>query len=63
MCKKKKEKRTPLEYTIMDDDGKMLARMVQDCLAKDFDHTMHHRDRIQEELENMRQLLKQIKEV
>jgi hypothetical protein len=55
-----KAQRTPPEYTITDDDGEMIARMVQDCLSEDFDHAAHHRDRIQEELEDMRQFLKKI---
>jgi hypothetical protein len=28
----------------------MIARMVQDCLAEDFDHAAHHRDKLQKEL-------------
>jgi hypothetical protein len=56
-----KAQRTPLEYTIStDDDGEIIAQMVQDCLAEDFDHVAHHKDRIQEELANMQQLLKQM---
>jgi hypothetical protein len=35
----------------------MITRMVQDCLVKDFDHTTHHRDNLQKELEKMGQLL------
>jgi hypothetical protein len=58
-----KAQRTPLEYMITYDNGEMIARMVQDCLAEDFDHAAHHRDRIQQELADMRQLLKQIGEV
>jgi hypothetical protein len=46
----------------MDDDGKMIARMVHDCLSEDFDHAVHDRDRIEEELENMWKLLKKIVE-
>jgi hypothetical protein len=38
MRKKSKAQRTPLEYTITDDDGEMIAQMVQDCLSEDFDH-------------------------
>jgi hypothetical protein len=53
MHKKIKAQRTPPEYTIMDDDGEMIARMVQDFLSEDFDHVAHHRDRIQEELVDM----------
>jgi hypothetical protein len=45
-----------------DDDGEMIARMVQDCLSEDFDHAARHRDKIQEELADMRQLIKQIGE-
>jgi hypothetical protein len=40
----------------------MIARMVQDCLSEDFDHAAHHRDRIEEKLVDMRQLLKKIGE-
>jgi hypothetical protein len=60
--KKSKAQRTPPEYTITDDDGEMIARMVQDCLSEDFDHVAHHRDRIEEKLVDMRQLLKKIRE-
>jgi DNA-binding protein YbaB len=51
--KKMKVQITPPEYTIMDNDGEMIARMVQNCLAEYFDNVVHHRDRIQEEMENM----------
>jgi hypothetical protein len=47
----------------MNDDGEMIAQMVQDCLFEDFDHATYHRDRIQQELEDMRKILKQIMEV
>jgi hypothetical protein len=60
--KKMKVQRTPPEYTITEDDAEMIARMVQDCIAEDFDNVVHHRDRIQEELADMRQFLKQIRE-
>jgi hypothetical protein len=36
--------------------------MVQYCLSKDFDHASHHIFRIEEQLEDMRQLLKKIRE-
>jgi hypothetical protein len=36
--------------------------MVQDCLSEDFDHAAHHRDKIQQELADIQQLLKQIGE-
>jgi hypothetical protein len=36
--------------------------MVKDCISKDFDNVAHHRDRIQEELEDMRQVLKNFRE-
>jgi hypothetical protein len=48
-----KLQRTLPEYTIMNDDGEMIARMVQDCIDEDFDHVAHHRNRIQEELIDM----------
>jgi hypothetical protein len=40
----------------------MIATMVQDCLAEDFDHAAHHRDNLQKELEEIRQLLKTLRE-
>jgi hypothetical protein len=40
----------------------MIARMVQDCLAEDFDHAVHHRDKLQKELAEMGQLLKKFRE-
>jgi hypothetical protein len=61
--KKTNSQRTPTEYMIKDDDGEMIAQMVQDYLAEDFDHAGHHRDRIQEELADIRQFLKQIREI
>jgi hypothetical protein len=36
--KKMKAQRPPPDYTIMEDDGEMISRMVQDCLVEDFDH-------------------------
>jgi hypothetical protein len=47
----------------MEDDGEMIARMVQDCLAEDFDHATHHRDKLQKELAEMGQFLKKLGEV
>jgi hypothetical protein len=40
----------------------MISRMVQDCLAEDFDHAAHHRDKLQKELTEMGQLLKKFGE-
>jgi hypothetical protein len=62
-CKKMKVHRTPPEYTITEDDAEMIAQMVQDRTSEDFENVVHHRDRIQEELADMRQFLKQIGEV
>jgi hypothetical protein len=61
-CKKSKEQRSPHKYTITEDDGKMIARMVQDCLTEDFDHAMHHMDKLHKELVEMGQLLKKFGE-
>jgi hypothetical protein len=61
--KKMKVQRTPPDYTITEDDAEMISRMVQDCIAEDFDNVVHHRDKIEEEMEDMRQFLKQIGEV
>jgi hypothetical protein len=60
--KKMKVQRTPPGYTIMEDGGKMIAQMVQDFIAEDFDNVAHHRDKIQEKMVDMGQLLKQIRE-
>jgi hypothetical protein len=46
----------------MEDDGEMIARMVQDFLEEDFDHATHHRDKLQKELAEMGQLLKKLGE-
>jgi hypothetical protein len=40
----------------------MVAQMVQDRTFKDFENVVRHRDKIEEELEDMRQLLRQIRE-
>jgi hypothetical protein len=58
-----KAQRTLPEYMITNDDGEMIARMVSYCLAEEFDNVAHHRDRIQEELEDIRQFLKNIEEI
>jgi hypothetical protein len=47
---------------ITEDDAEMIARMVQDFLAEDFDHEAHHRDKLQEGLAEMGQLLKKLRE-
>jgi hypothetical protein len=46
----------------MEDDGEMIARMVQYCLEKYFDHTTHHRDKLQKELIEMGQLVRTLRE-
>jgi hypothetical protein len=57
-----KEQRPPPNYTITKYDGEMIARMVQDCLAEDFNHVAHHRDELEKELKKMGQLLKKFRE-
>jgi hypothetical protein len=52
----------PLEYMITEDDADLVAQMVQDQTAEDFDEAQRQRDRIQDELTNMRQLLEKIGE-
>jgi hypothetical protein len=47
---------------IMGDDGEMSTIMVQDCLAEDFDHAAHHRDKLQKVLVEMGQFLKKFGE-
>jgi hypothetical protein len=48
--KKSKAQQASSDYTIMEDDEEMIARMVQDCLAEDFDHATHHKDNLQKEI-------------
>jgi hypothetical protein len=48
---------------ITEDNGEMIARMVQDCLAEDFDHVAHHKEKLQRELVEMGQFLKKFGEV
>jgi hypothetical protein len=47
---------------IMEDDGEMIVRMLQDFLEEDFDHAAHHRDNLQKELAEMGKFLKKFKE-
>jgi hypothetical protein len=61
--KKSKVQRASPDYTITEDDGEMITRMVQDFLAEDFDHATHHRDKLQKELAEMGQFLKKFGEV
>jgi hypothetical protein len=46
----------------MEDDGEMITRMVQDCLAKYFNHVTHHMDKLQKDLTKMGQFLKKFGE-
>jgi hypothetical protein len=57
-----KAQRPPLDYKIMKDDGEMISIMVQECLANDFDHVAHHRDKLQKELIVMEQLINKFRE-
>jgi hypothetical protein len=57
-----KAHRTPLEYMIMEDDAEMVAQVVQDRTFKDFENVVCQRDIMEEELVDMRQLLRQIGE-
>jgi hypothetical protein len=52
-CKETKAHRTPLEYTIMEDDAKMVAQVVQNCTFEDFENVLHQRDKIEEEMAYM----------
>ena len=40
----------------------MISQLVQDRTYKDFENVLHYKDKIQEELADMRQFLKQIEE-
>jgi hypothetical protein len=61
-CKKSKAHKMPPEYTITEDDADLVAQMVQDRTMEDFEEAQCQRDRIQEELVDMRQLLEKIRE-
>jgi hypothetical protein len=51
--KKTKTHRTPPEYTIMEDDVEMVARVVQDHTFKDFENVACKMNRIEEEMAYM----------
>ena len=44
--KKMKAQKPPPNYTIMEDYGQIISRMVQDYLAENFDHVAQHRDKL-----------------
>jgi hypothetical protein len=48
-----KAHRTPPKYMITEDDVDMIAQMVHDHTSQDFENVVHHRDIIQEELEDI----------
>jgi hypothetical protein len=60
--KKFKAHKMPLEYMIMEDETNLMAQMVQDQTIKDFDEDQRQRDRMQDELADIRQILEKIKE-
>jgi hypothetical protein len=45
--------RTPPNYTITKDDEKIIAQLVQDRTSEDFENVVCHKDKIQEEVEDM----------
>jgi hypothetical protein len=57
-----KAQRTPPKYMITEDDADMISQMVQDRTTKYFENVVHQRDIIQEELADMQQFLKYIRE-
>jgi hypothetical protein len=63
MHKKSKAQRASPDYRIMEDNEEMIARMVQDFLAKYLDHAADHRDKLQKDLAEMGQFLKKFEEV
>jgi hypothetical protein len=46
----------------MEENGEIIAIMVQDCLVEDFNHAAHHRDKLQKELPEVGQFLKKLEE-
>jgi hypothetical protein len=44
----------PLEYIITQDDADLVEQMVQDRTTEDFDEDQRKRDRIQEEMVDLR---------
>jgi hypothetical protein len=61
--KKAKAHKMPPEYTITKEYVDLMVEMVQDQIAEEFEEAQHQRDRIQDELANMRKLLEQIIEM
>jgi hypothetical protein len=47
---------------ITEDDADLVAQMVQDRTMEDFDEAQCQRDRMQDEMEDMRQILEKIRE-
>jgi hypothetical protein len=47
VCNNMKAQRKPPKYTITEDDVEMIAQMVQDHTANDFENVLCHIDRIQ----------------
>jgi len=60
--KKSKVQRKSPYYMITEDDEEMITRMVQYCLAEDFDHTTHHRDNLQKGLVEIGQIVRTLGE-
>jgi hypothetical protein len=53
-CKKAKMHKTLLEYTITEDDMDFMVERFHDREVEEFKDTQHQRDRIQDELVDMR---------
>jgi len=58
--KKSRVHKIPQEYMIKEDDVDFMAQMVRYRIVEYFDEARRQRDRMHDELENTRQLIKQI---
>jgi flagellar biosynthesis chaperone FliJ len=50
------------EYMITEDDADLVVEKVQDHAAEEFEEAQHQRGQIQDELEDIRQVLEQIRD-
>jgi hypothetical protein len=53
LCKKEKVHKQLPEYTIIEDDTKLMPKRVQDHAIDDFEEAQHHRIKIQDDLAGM----------
>jgi len=60
--KKFKAHKMPPGYTITEDDTDLVAQMVQDQTTEDFDEDQCQRDRMKDDMADIRKILEKIRE-